>query len=116
MDNLSNYQKQEFGYQQQESVPTSKPDSNLVWAILCTVLCCMPLGIVSIVYSSKVDSLWSIGAFKEAYDAAATAKKWAIWGAIIGGIWCLLIVAFYIIVFVYAVTNGDYNDPYEDYL
>ena len=26
-----------------------KPDSNLVWGILATILCCLPLGIVSIV-------------------------------------------------------------------
>ena len=29
-----------------------KPDNNLVWAILCTLLCCLPFGIVSIVYAS----------------------------------------------------------------
>ena len=29
------------------------PDNNLVWAILCTVLCCLPLGIVSIIKSTK---------------------------------------------------------------
>lgn len=31
-----------------------KPDSNLVWGILTTILCCLPLGIVSIVKASKV--------------------------------------------------------------
>jgi len=30
------------------------PDNNLVWAILCTVMCCMPLGIVAIIKSTKV--------------------------------------------------------------
>lgn len=112
MDNLSNYQKQEHAYQQQESIPESKPDSNLVWAIICTVLCCLPFGIVSIVYASKVDSLWSIGAFREAYDAADKAKKWAIWGAVIGCVGNLLIIAFYIMVFVMAATTSTYSDTY----
>ena len=38
-----------------------KPDNYLIWAILTTILCCLPLGIVAIVYSSKVDTLWSAG-------------------------------------------------------
>ncbi len=111
MDNLSNYQKQEHDCQQ-ESVPERRPDSNLVWAILSTILCCVPLGIVSIVYASKVDSLWNIGAYREAYDAADKARKWAIWGAIIGGAWCVLIVVFYIAVIVVAASSSTYNDPY----
>ena len=35
------------------------PDSNLVWAILCTVLCCLPLGIVAIVKAASVEKLWA---------------------------------------------------------
>ena len=42
----------------------------------------MPLGIVSIVYASKVESFWSIGQKEAAYDASNKAKKWAIWAAL----------------------------------
>lgn len=59
-----------------------KPDNYLVWAILCTVLCCMPLGVVSIVKATQVDSLWAMGRVDEAYAASEAAKKWAIWGAV----------------------------------
>ena len=38
-----------------------KPDNYLVWAILSTVFCCLPLGIVAIVKASKVDALWAQG-------------------------------------------------------
>lgn len=55
-----------------------KPDSLLIWSILSTVLCCPPLGIVAIVYSTKVDSLWDKGAYQEANQAAKTAKLWCI--------------------------------------
>jgi Interferon-induced transmembrane protein len=64
--------------------PAQQPDSNLVWGILCTVLCCLPLGIVSIVYASKVSGLWAQGRYAEAQAASANAKKWAIWGAVAG--------------------------------
>jgi Interferon-induced transmembrane protein len=61
-----------------------EPDNYLVWAILTTVLCCLPFGIVSIVYSTKVSGLWSQGRYAEAQDAASNAKKWAIIGAVVG--------------------------------
>ena len=61
-----------------------EPDNHLVWAILCTVLCCLPLGIVSIVYSTKVSGLWAQGRYAEAQSAADSAKKWAIIGAVVG--------------------------------
>ena len=61
-----------------------QPDSNLVWGILCAVLCCLPFGIVSIVYASKVSGLWTQGRYDEAQKASADAKKWAIWGAVAG--------------------------------
>ena len=59
-----------------------KPDNYLVWAILTTLLCCLPFGIVSIVYSSKVDSLYYAGDYISAQQAADKAKKWAMWSAI----------------------------------
>ena len=50
----------------------------------CTVLCCLPLGIVSIVYSAKVDGLYRSGEYEEAQEAADKAKKYAMYGAISG--------------------------------
>lgn len=68
----------------QGGIPTQQPDSNLVWGILVAVLCCLPFGIVSIVYASKVSGLWAQGRCAEAQQSADTAKKWAIWGAVAG--------------------------------
>jgi uncharacterized membrane protein len=70
------------------------PDSNLVWAILCTVLCCLPLGVVAIVKSASVDKLWMQGRKEEAKMAAKAAKSYSIWGAVIS----LIILVLYFIV------------------
>jgi hypothetical protein len=68
----------------QGGYPVQQPDSNLVWGILCALLCCLPLGVVSIFYASKVSGLWVQGRYAEAQSAADSAKKWAIWGAVAG--------------------------------
>lgn len=46
----------------------------MVWSILTTVLCCLPLGIVAIVYSNKVDNLWYAKDYAGAVEAAKNAK------------------------------------------
>lgn len=65
-----------------------EPDNHLVWAILSTVLCCVPLGIVSIVKSVSVGKLWAQGDYVGAQQAAEDARKWAVWSAVIG---CVLV-------------------------
>ncbi|MGB3708128.1 CD225/dispanin family protein [Gordonia sp. (in: high G+C Gram-positive bacteria)] len=87
-------QQPQYGYQ--GGAPGMEPDNNLVWAILCTVLCCLPLGIVSIVKSTSVSKLWAQGDFAGAQQAADDAKKWAMWGAIIS----VVLFVLYIIVVV----------------
>ena len=58
------------------------PDTNLVWAILTTIFCCLPFGIVSIVYSSKVESRWRMGLQEEAEEYSNKAKNWALASAL----------------------------------
>ena len=62
---------------------TSKcPPSNMVWAVLATVFCCMPAGIVSIVYASRVSGLYHKGDFVGAKRASDRAAYWALGSAI----------------------------------
>lgn len=70
----------------------TQPDNYLVWAILTTVFCCLPLGIVSIVKSSQVSGLWAQGRYAEAHNASEDAKKWAIWSAIVGAIIIVIVI------------------------
>lgn len=57
--------------------------NNLVWAILSTLLCCLPLGIVSIVYATQVDGLRAAGDIVGARAAADKARFWAILSAVL---------------------------------
>ncbi|MEU0789879.1 CD225/dispanin family protein [Amycolatopsis sp. NPDC005961] len=75
------------------------PENNMVWAILSTVMCCMPLGIVSIVKASQVNSLWFQGFHAEAHRAADEARKWAMWSAISCGILLALYLVFILVMF-----------------
>ncbi|ULE33743.1 CD225/dispanin family protein [Mycobacterium sp. IDR2000157661] len=68
----------------QGGAPGQQPDTNLVWGILVTVLCCLPFGIVSIINAAKVSGLWAQGQYAQAQKASDDAKKWAIYGAIAG--------------------------------
>ena len=54
-----------------------KPENYLVWAILSTVCCCLPFGIVSIVYAAKVDSLYTSKQYEAALEASGKDKMWA---------------------------------------
>lgn len=75
-----------------------KPDNYLVWAILCTILCCLPLGIVSIVYASKVDNLYAAGDYFGAQDASNKAKNFAMWGAIIAVVGIILYILIIVLI------------------
>ncbi len=82
-----------------------KPDNYLVWAILSTILCCLPLGIVAIVYSSKVDGLYNQGDYAGAQEAADNAKKWAMWSAIIS---IVILVLYFIALAVFGISMGGF--------
>ncbi|MBB4682568.1 CD225/dispanin family protein [Amycolatopsis jiangsuensis] len=87
------------------------PDNHLVWAILSTVFCCLPLGIVSIVKASQVNSLWYQGFPAEAHRAAEEARKWAMWSAISIGILIGLYVLFLVVVFLIVGTSVSRFTP-----
>lgn len=71
-------------YRGNYATPGPPPANYMVWAILTTILCCLPFGIVSIVYSSKVESLWAQGRCDEALSNARSAKNWALAAGICG--------------------------------
>jgi len=68
----------------------------LVWAILATLCCCLPAGIVAIVYAAQVDGKLSSGDYEGALAASNNAKMWS-WisfgaSAVVGVLYFLLIM------------------------
>ncbi len=82
-------------------VPPAPPPNHLVWAILTTIFCCLPLGVVSIVFASQVNSKWQMGDAAGAHDASNKAKQFAIWAAILGAV----AVVVYVILFAAGVME-----------
>ncbi|OBA83907.1 hypothetical protein A9W99_05765 [Mycobacterium sp. 1164966.3] len=91
---------------QQPGWPSGQPPDNyLVWAILTTIFCCLPAGVVSIVYSSKVSGLWMQGQYAEAQAAANNAKRWAIISAIVAAVLIVGYLVFMLIMFMVGVST-----------
>lgn len=80
-----------------------KPDNYLVWAILSTLFCCLPLGILAIIHSTKVDSLYFSGNYNAAQEEANEAKKWTNYSAIIG-------IIFYVVSIVLGIIVGIFDN------
>lgn len=59
---------------------------NYLWqSILATICCCMPLGVVALVFSAQVNSKLAAGDVAGAEAASRSARTWLV-VAIIGGI------------------------------
>ena len=102
-----------FAPQQQYQQPAynnapPRPDNNMVWAILSTILCCLPLGIVAIIKASNVNSLYDRGDYAGAEEAAKSAKTWAMWGAISALIIWVLYILFIVVLGVGAGLSANY--------
>lgn len=70
-------------------VPTTVPNY-LVFAILVTVFCCLPLGIPAIVYAAQVNGKLQAGDLAGAQLASKNAKMWCLISAGVGLAICLL--------------------------
>lgn len=84
------YQQPAQPYQQPQYAGTQPaasepcPPTNLVWAIITTVLCCIPTGIVAIVYALKVSRKYNEGDIEGAKRASETGAWWCIITIILG--------------------------------
>jgi predicted secreted protein len=76
--------------------PGSPPPNHLVWAILSTLFCCLPLGIASIVFAAQVNGKYTAGDYAGAQESSRKARSFALWATIIGlalgVLWLVLVV------------------------
>ena len=77
-----------------------KPNNYLVWAILVTIFCCLPCGIVSSVYAASVDSAYYAGDYARSLSASKNARTW-MWVSLICGV-----VVFIATILFYTVLGG----------
>jgi hypothetical protein len=85
-----------------------KPGSNMILAVLTTVCCCLPLGIVGIVYASKVDGLYFAGDYAGALAAAKSARTWSVIGIVASFVISLIYLLIYGAAIFAAIKGADY--------
>ena len=76
--------------------PTAPPPvpNYLVHSIFVTLCCCLPLGIVGVIYAAQVNSKLAVGDVAGATAASKSAKTWTLIGFILGIVILLLNLAF----------------------
>jgi predicted secreted protein len=74
------------------------PANYLVWAILSTIFCCLPLGIASIVFAAQVNNKWAMGDVAGAQASSRRAKQFAVWSAVAGVVVAILYVVLAVLV------------------
>lgn len=60
-----------------------RPDDHLMLAILTTICCCLPFGLVGIIKASQVSKLYLMRQYDAAQVVADQAKKWSMLA-----LWC----------------------------
>ncbi|MBO4870639.1 MAG: CD225/dispanin family protein [Muribaculaceae bacterium] len=93
---------------QQPAGSMPMPDTHMVGAILTTLFCCLPLGIVAIIKASQVSNNYNQGNYNAAVQASNEAKKWMTWG-IVGG---LVVIILYVVLVVVLGVGGALASSY----
>ena len=78
------YQQQPQYAGQQPANAEPCPPTNLAWAVISTVLCCLPAGIVAIIYALKVTNKYREGDIEGAKRASETGAWWCIASIVLG--------------------------------
>ncbi len=67
--------------------PLTRPRTYMFWALAATLCCCLPTGIVAIIYAAKVSPAFNAGDYEGAKRASERAGWWCIISAVAGLIW-----------------------------
>lgn len=81
------------------------PDTHMVGAILVTLFCCLPFGVIAIIKASNVSSCYNRGDYNGAVQSSNEAKKWINW-SLLGGIVYLIFVIIYFIGVIGIASSG----------
>lgn len=103
-----NYNQQNQGYYQQNNF-NGMPQKPVNWvpylilSIISTLCCCLPFGVVGIVFSAKINSAMLAGNLEEAQNNAKMARIWIIVSFAIG----LLTWLIYMVLIVTGAVSGS---------
>lgn len=103
-----NYNQQNQGYYQQNNF-NGMPQKPVNWvpylilSIISTLCCCLPFGVVGIVFSAKINSAMLAGNLEEAQNNAKMARIWIIVSFAIGLLTCLI----YMVLIVTGAVSGS---------
>ena len=103
-----NYNQQNQGYYQQNNF-NGMPQKPVNWvpylilSIISTLCCCLPFGVVGIVFSAKINSAMLAGNLEEAQNNAKMARIWIIVSIAIG----LLTWLIYMVLIVTGAVSGS---------
>jgi hypothetical protein len=96
--------------QQWNPPPSSDSSPNiqnyLVPAILATVLCCVPVGVVAIIFSAQVNSKIAAGDISGAMEASKKAKMFMFIAAGAGLLTWIFVIVIWVFVFGMAAMNS----------
>ena len=82
-------------------MPMGQVPTYLAQAILATLFCCLPAGIVAIVYAAQVNGKLAIGDYSGASQASKNAKTWTWVSFGIG----LAVIAIYVVIAAATVSS-----------
>lgn len=85
-----------------------RPSSYLALAIISTILCCLPTGIVSIIYATQVNSNFEDGNYVKAMNASKNAKTWGIVSIVAAAVGWIAYILFFGVAFLGALGSGQY--------
>jgi Interferon-induced transmembrane protein len=87
------------------------PQTYLVWSILNLIFCCLPFGIVALVFSVQAQSAITAGHWDNAVDLGNKAKGWNIAATVCGAVAVLGVL----IIFGLAASHGAVNQQQNNF-
>ncbi|XP_033111621.1 proline rich transmembrane protein 1B-like isoform X2 [Anneissia japonica] len=97
----------------QLNIIRNRPNNYLVLAICVALCCCMPFGIIGIVYSIDSSRKFDRGDVAGSESSANSARGWSISGLVCGIIWITIYIIFQVTYF--ASSSYDYDDYNSSY-
>ncbi len=96
-------------YQTPHQAPQQPPPNNWLIPAIISTFCCLPMGVVGIIFATQVNSKWMMGDYEGAMSAANNAKTFSLIGF---GLWALGVIAYIIVIAVAVSQSPEFQQGY----